>query len=165
MAITKTKFLEYTRCPRYPFLANLNYEILKGNITTEELEQERQNDHLKELLASMIEVDENGILIDQTKKVDKKLEAMLPYYKRVEIEAGRLAEEKFGGQTIYHEDTKRQVSFSFLYEKIPFICYVDIYNETEEAINIIEVKATTSKKYREMPAFHLAVFKTWCCGE
>ena len=68
MAITKTKFLEYTRCPRYPFLANLNYEILKGNITTEELEQERQNDHLKELLASMIEVDENGILIDQTKK-------------------------------------------------------------------------------------------------
>ena len=150
MAITKTKFLEYTRCPRYPFLANLNYEILKGNITTEELEQERQNDHLKELLASMIEVDENGILIDQTKKVDKKLEAMLPYYKRVEIEAGRLAEEKFGGQTIYHEETKKQVSFSFLYEKIPFICYVDIYNETEEAINIIEVKATTSKKYREL---------------
>ena len=30
---------------------------------------------------------------------------------------------------------------------IKYICYVDIYNEVSNDINIIEVKATTSNKY------------------
>ena len=150
MAITKTKFLEYTRCPRYPFLAKINQEILAKPMSYEEYQKEQEKVELKELLDAMFETDENGLLVDQTKKTDLKLQAMLPFYKQVEIEAGRIAKEKFGGKTIYHEETKKQVSFSFQYEDIPFLCYIDIYNETETEINIIEVKATTSKKYREL---------------
>ena len=35
-----------------------------------------------------------------------------------------------------------------------FICYVDIYNEVSNDINIIEVKATTSNKYVNLKANH-----------
>ena len=82
--------------------------------------------------------------------VNKHLEAMNPYYKQVELEAGRLVHKKFGGNTIYALDTSKQVSYSANIDGTMFLCYVDIYNESKEEINIVEVKATTSKKYLDL---------------
>ena len=48
MAITKTKFLEYTRCPRYPFLAKINQEILAKPMSYEEYQKEQEKVELKE---------------------------------------------------------------------------------------------------------------------
>ena len=61
MAITKTKFLEYTRCPRYPFLAKINQEILAKPMSYEEYQKEQEKVELKELLDAMFETDENGL--------------------------------------------------------------------------------------------------------
>lgn len=150
MALTKTKFLEYTRCPRYIFLEKVKKSFLDEIPSFEEYFIEEKKSNLKELMDAMIEVDEEGNFVDKTLEVDKKLEAMLDYYKDVELEAGKIVSQMFKGTTLYSDDTMNQKSFSFVYHGIPLLCYVDIYNENAKEITIVEVKATTSKKYLEL---------------
>lgn len=137
MVITKTRFLNLTRCPKFVSLDN---EFV-DSITYEDYKKEEMREQTKELLDNMVQSEAT---------VNKHLEAMNPYYKQVELEAGRLVHEKFGGNTIYALDTKKQVSYSANIDGTMFLCYVDIYNESKEEINIIEVKATTSKKYLDL---------------
>lgn len=152
MAITKTDFINYTRCKRYVALENIEKEKLLADITFEEYKKEEQASMLEELIDAMGEVSEDGVYHDKVNVVNKQLEAMMPYYKKVEEEAGRISEITFGGKSTYAEKTKDQVSFDFCDNNIRYLCYVDIFNETEQEINIIEVKATTSKKYTELGA-------------
>lgn len=152
MAITKTDFINYTRCRRYVALEELKSEKLDADITYEEYKNAEQEAELQEILDTMLETNEEGEEIDHTEVVNRQLEAMMPYYKRVEEEAGKLVVKVFGGNTIYAEKTKDQVSFDYSLHGIHYLCYVDVYNETDDAINIIEVKATTSKKYEELEA-------------
>lgn len=137
MVITKTRFLNLTRCPKFVSLDN---EFV-DSITYEDYKKEELREQTKELLDNMVQSEAT---------VSKHLEAMNPYYKQVELEAGRLVHEKFGGNTIYALDTKKQVSYSANIDGTMFLCYVDIYNESKEEINIVEVKATTSKKYLDL---------------
>ncbi len=137
MVITKTRFLNLTRCPRFVSLDNKFVD----SITYEDYKKEEMSEQTKELLDNMVQSDVT---------VNKHLEAMNPYYKQVELEAGRLVHKKFGGNTIYALDTKKQVSYSANIDGTMFLCYVDIYNESKEEINIVEVKATTSKKYLDL---------------
>lgn len=137
MVITKTRFLNLTRCPKFVSLDN---EFV-DSITYEDYKKEELREQTKELLDNMVQSEA---------VVNKHLEAMNPYYKQVELEAGRLVHEKFGGNTIYALDTKKQVSYSANIDGTMFLCYVDIYNESKEEINIVEVKATTSKKYLDL---------------
>lgn len=147
MAITKTDFINYTRCKRYVSLEELHQDKLESDMTLEEYIKEEENEKYKELLDGMFDEEEG---IDNTVKVDKQLEAMMDYYKEVEINAGRLAEKYFGGESIYSLETYNQESFSFSLNGIKYLCFVDIYNESNDEINIIEVKATTSRKYKSM---------------
>ena len=87
---------------------------------------------------------------DKTIKKDIQLEALMDYYKEVETTAGLEVERIFGGETIYSLDTYRQESFDMSKNGIKYLCFVDIYNESNGEINIIEVKATTSRKYKEL---------------
>ena len=149
MAITKTKFVEYTRCDRYVFLEDIRREFLQNPISYQEYKEQEEAMQLQEIRDAMFE-GSIGDYQDKTVQENAQLKAMNPYYKRVEIEAGRLASKIFPGDIIYAEKTNDQKCFSFRYKEIPFLCYVDIYNEKGENINIIEVKATTSKKYTEL---------------
>ncbi len=152
MAITKTDFINYTRCRRYVALEELKKERLDADLTYEEYKEKEKQEQLEEILGSIFETTEEGEEIDHTVVVNRQLEAMLPYYKTVEMESGKLVAQQFGGRTIYAEKTKEQVSYEFSHNGIRYLCYVDIYNEQEDCINIIEVKATTSKKYEELMA-------------
>ena len=152
MAITKTNFINYSRCPRYAALEEIKCEKLDADITYKEYKKEEESEQLKEILGSIFEDDTYEV--DLTNKVDKQLEAMMPYYKMVEIEAGRITKKYFGGKSVYAEDTFSQESFEFNKNGIKYICYVDIYNEVSNDINIIEVKATTSNKYVNLKASH-----------
>ena len=143
MAVTKTKFINYVRCPRYVALDDVKKNKLDSSITFEEYSEEEQAEKLNELVHSMYDEDDND-LIDTP---NPHLDMMLPYYNQVEIEAGYLAKKYFNGKFRFARDTKNQVSFEALINSIRYVCYVDIYNETESSFNIIEVKATTSKKY------------------
>ena len=133
MAITKTKFINYTRCPRFVALDELKEEVLNSDISYEEYLKEEQNELLKELASDM--------------EVDEQMEVMLPYYNEVEILAGKYAKNYFKGNFKYAYNTFEQESFDCKINGIRYICYVDIYNEDNDAFNIIEVKATTSKKF------------------
>ncbi len=150
MAVTKTNFINYSRCPRYVALDEVHKEKLDADISYEEYLLLEKDEYIKEIVGSMYESDNSGEEQDLINVVDEQLEVLLPYYKRVEQLAGILTEKYFKGKTIYAEYTKNQECFDFSLNGIRYLCYVDIYNENEQGINIIEVKATTSKKYAEL---------------
>lgn len=152
MAITKTDFINYTRCPRYAALEEIHKEKLDADITYKNYKEQEQVEYLKEMLSSMYE--DEDYEVDNTRVVNKQLEAMMPYYKMVEMEAGRLTNKYFGGTSVYADATKNQESFEFNKNGIRYLCYVDIYNEVDDKVNIIEVKATTSGKYEHLESNH-----------
>ncbi len=143
MAVTKTNFINYSRCPRYVALEDLKKEKLESMVTLEEYRKEELEEEMHEILGTMY--DENGE--DILSEKDEQLEVMLPYYNNVEILAGALAPKYFEGTFKYSKETLEQESFDCLINNIRYLCYVDIYNEINDRFNIIEVKATTTKKF------------------
>ena len=76
MAITKTKFINYLRCPRYVALDNLNENELESDVSLTQYREEEQEEKLKELYGMMYDDSGNDILTVK----DEQLEVMLPYY-------------------------------------------------------------------------------------
>lgn len=146
MAITKTNFINYSRCPRYIALEDLKNEKLESAVTIEEYLKEEEEERIEEIVSGMFDEDGND-LIDTR---NEHLETMLPYYNKVEILAGKNCPKYFEGKFKYAWETLDQESFDAKINGIRYVCYVDIYNETKDAFNIIEVKATTSKKFLEL---------------
>ena len=154
MAITKTKFINYIRCPRYVALDNLKREKLDSIVTYEEYKKEENEEKLIELLDSMYDGE-----VDLIDVKDQHLEMMMPYYNEVEILAGKLAPKYFKGKFKYARDTHNQESFDAIINNIRYVCYVDIYNEDNDKLNIIECKATTTKKYLKLGYKGKSIFK------
>lgn len=146
MAITKTKFINYLRCPRYVALDNLNENELESDVSLTQYREEEQEEKLKELYGMMYDDSGNDILTVK----DEQLEVMLPYYNEIEVLAGNVASKYFPGTFKFAYNTKDQESFDCKINGIRYLCYVDIYNEVDDYFNIIEVKATTSKKFLDM---------------
>lgn len=155
MAITKTKFINYVRCPRYVALDDLKKEKLDSMISIEEYKKEEELEHITELLGGMF--DEAGVDLIDIK--NEHLETMMPYYNKVEILAGELAPKYFKGSFKFSKSTYNQESFDAVVDNIRYLCYVDIYNESENEINIIEVKATTTKKYLDLGSKEHSIFQ------
>ena len=150
MAITKTNFINYSRCRRYVALDEVKKERLNSDISYEDYKKEELEEKIKELVGEMYSIDDDGNEIDLINVEDPQLKVMMPYYKEIELLAGEKVKELFKGKTIYSLDTKTQESFDFNENGIKYLCYVDIYNEQENVINIIEVKATTSRNYSSL---------------
>ena len=118
---------------------------LKHNPTRKDdidAERERREEMLMELA--------EGMAPDKSDEEDEEefnsapspeLEALLPYYNQVEDEALKVAKKYFDGTF------QSQKLFEHELNGHTYRCYVDIYNENENEINIIEVKATTNRKY------------------
>lgn len=159
MAITKTNFINYSRCKRYVALDEVKKERLNSDISYEEYMNEELEEKIKELVGEMYSTDEDGNEVDLINVEDPQLKVMMPYYKEIEMLAGRKVANLFGGETIYSLDTKTQESFDFDEDGVKYLCYVDIYNETSDEINIIEVKATTSNKYLSLEAGYRSTAK------
>ena len=122
---------------------------LKHNPTAKddiEVERERREEMFSELAESMASADS---LDEDDEKFDSapslELEALLPYYSQVEDEALKVAKKYFDGTF------QTQKLFEYELHGHTYRCYVDIYNENENEINIIEVKATTNRKYIVKP--------------
>lgn len=152
MAVTKTDFINFTRCSRYAALSEVHKEKLDADISYRDYKKQEEQEKIKELLSGMY--DDEEYEIDITKKENKQLNAMLPFYKIVELEAGKISKKYFPGKIIFAEETFNQESFEFNKDGIKYICYVDIYNENNDEINIIEVKATTSSKFAGLMSNH-----------
>ena len=110
-------------------------------------ERERREEILGELLDSMKDstMSDAEFSEEDDEKFDSapspEHEALLPYYNQVENEALRVAKKYFRGTF------QSQKLFEYEHHGNIYRCYVDICNENEKEINIIEVKATTSRKY------------------
>ncbi len=138
MAITKNDFLNYTRCPRYGALEKLEKEKFASDISYDEYIEEERNKKIAEIYSSIADNILNSENIE--------MQVMNDYLKIVLKEAERLTEKQFKGKV----NDKFKEAFDFQQNAILYKCYVDIYNEDEKEIRIIDVKATTSKKYLDL---------------
>lgn len=115
-----------------------------------DIERERRMEMLEELKVGVTSVeysesDEDESFIDEP---SEELEALLPYYNQVEDEALKVAKKYFRGTFVPDsKEVHNQKLFEYEHNGHTYSCYVDIYNENENEINIIEVKATTNSKY------------------
>ncbi len=153
MYISKTRFINWTRCPMY-FPMELKYNPSAKNDIDEE--RERREEILSELRAGMASEDEGREDDDEEEtfraEPSEELEALLPYYNQVEEEALKIAKRYFRGTFVADsKDVHGQKLFEYVQNGHTYRCYVDIYNENEDEINVIEVKATTNSKLRMKP--------------
>ncbi len=147
MALTKTNFVEYSKCDRFVALEQIRKDKLSSKMSILEYKKESESEEVRELLTSMFESSDEGD-IDLTEKIDIQLESMMGFYKEVELESARVAKKLFKGSFTFSEETYNQESFDYIHNGIRYLCYVDIYNEEDKNnINIIEVKSTTSRNY------------------
>ena len=151
MNISKTRFINWTRCPMY-FPMDLKFNPTgKTDIDDERERREERLAELREGVKSSDGFDAEDEEFDA--QPGKELEALLPYYNKVEEEALKVAKKYFRGTFIANsKDVHGQKLFEYELHGHTYRCYVDIYNENEEEINIIEVKATTNSKYTDAKA-------------
>ena len=151
MNISKTRFINWTRCPMY-FPMDLKYNPTgKADIDDERERREERLAELREGVKSSDGFDAEDEEFDA--QPGPELEALLPYYNKVEEEALKVAKKYFRGTFIANsKDVHGQKLFEYELHGHTYRCYVDIYNENEEEINIIEVKATTNSKYTDAKA-------------
>lgn len=142
MYISKSRFINWTRCPMY-FAMDCKDDT--------DAELERRKEMMEELAAGVssssgMEESEDD---DQFNAAPSpELVALLPYYNQVEDEALKVAKKYFHGTFVANpRDVPHQKLFEYVHNDNTYRCYVDIYNENKEEINIIEVKATTTSKY------------------
>ena len=146
MYISKSRFINWTRCQMYFPM------VLEHNPTGEDdidVERELRGERLEELAESMSSTGfpEEDEKYETTNRPE--FDALLPYYYQVEDEALKVAKKYFYGTFIAApKDVHNQKLFEYELHGNTYRCYVDIYNENEQEINIIEVKATTNSKYR-----------------
>lgn len=152
MKISKTRFINYIRCNRYPALDEIHRDKQKAVVSftddpeLEDLMGEENREKVSFLIDDMFDEEDEDLL----QKDDPQMETMLPYYNQIEIESGKSIKKRFQGEVIYSLDTYQQKRFEYLEEGFRFYCFLDGYQEDKDYIRIFEVKATTSKKFMEM---------------
>lgn len=152
MKISKTRFINYIRCNRYPALDEIHRDKQKAVVSftddpeLEDLMGEENREKVSFLIDDMFDEEDEDLL----QKDDPQMETMLPYYNQIEIESGKSIKKRFQGEVIYSLDTYQQKRFEHLEEGFRFYCFLDGYQEDKDHIRIFEVKATTSKKFMEM---------------
>ena len=145
MYISKSRFINWTRCPMY-FPMELKHNPSGKN----DIERERREEMLEELKVGVTSVEYSESDEDESfiAEPSEELEALLPYYNQVEDEALKVAKKYFRGTFVPDsKEVLNQKLFEYEQNGHTYSCYVDIYNENENEINIIEVKATTNSKY------------------
>ncbi|MCK5761445.1 MAG: DUF2779 domain-containing protein [Candidatus Izimaplasma sp.] len=141
MNITKSKFMEFIRCNRFPALNNIH----KRRDLDDAL-MDRYYDLLDSLENANDSVyEENFLEPDLT-----HLEVMMPYFTKVEVLAAEKVKSLFGGETKFGTDYGTQKLFLRDFNNFNLMCYVDIYNNNKDNISIIEAKATTSNKFMKL---------------
>lgn len=146
MYISKSRFINWSRCPMY-FPMDLKFNPTgKADIDDERERREERLAELREGVKSSDGFDAEDEEFDA--QPGPELEALLPYYNKVEEEALKIAKKYFSGTfAADSKDVHGQKLFEYELHGHVYRCYVDIYNESDEVINIIEVKATTNRKY------------------
>lgn len=160
MKISKSLFKNLTRCDNCPSLYDI-YMYKNDHHVKKIFDQEIKQDvfHLDDNLFKELSSAELNILDKMydsetgdellTENVSAQVEALLPYYEKVEKVA--LNEFKKSHKGLFVAGSiNEQKQFAFSDSLNDYYCYLDIYNEEDNNINIVEVKATTIRKFYEL---------------
>lgn len=137
MNISKTAFKKYAKCNNYYPLEKIYYHQTRAN----------EDEDLLEVIYKMFDAETGDDLINIT---DKQLEAMLEYYKKVEEFACKQACKTFNKPFNYYSETKDQTKFSYSTPNHTYYSYLDCYYEDNDEAYVIEVKATTNRKFLDL---------------
>ena len=152
MNISKTTFKELNRCGRYAGLAEVAKEkesaivAFTKDASIENLMHMEQEEKLASLLNDMHDNEREDVF---ERFHNKDLPLMMEDFKKIEMLAANKIQHMFGGDLIFSENTFKQKRFEYELEHDRLFSFLDIYQEDDDAIRIIEVKATTSKKFDE----------------
>jgi len=135
--ITKTKFKEFSRCPRYSALDRANRDKEDANVASDK-------DDVRSILSSMFDAGDFDMDI-----TDDQLETMLPFFNKLEEITAQTTAKYFEGEIQYSLNTRDQKSFQGWGENYQYICYTDVYVEADTPL-IIETKATTTNKFKAL---------------
>lgn len=138
--ITKSKFMEYIRCRRYPALNEI-------------YNRKNMDDAMKDRFYDIIDSLDNFEWDGDEDFLDPDLEhlqVMMPYFTEIEVLAARKVMSEWDGETRYGTKYGTQKLFLKEHNNFNLMCYVDIYNKGSKTTNIIEVKATTTNKFLSM---------------
>ena len=138
MQISKSKFINYIRCKRYCALDKIH-----SNYSAAEYEEREK---IREYLSNF----SNEFEEEKNNEVNEHLETMLPYFSKIEELAARQIKDKFKGELVFSNETSKQKCFKYEHNNHNYICYIDIFQEDENSVNIFEVKATTTKKFLDL---------------
>ncbi len=169
--ISKTTFLKYLRCQRAaafemqiaPLVANYKKQ-LKTITKAEEKEflELETKQKVYELALSFLESDDTNLEEDDFDHFfleDEALQMMMATYFQIEELAAEKVQNLFQGVTFFGKREDEQVYEQKIIHRFEqgfnFYTFVDIFNEDQENVRLIEVKATTSRKYLDLgPLIH-----------
>lgn len=162
--ISKTTFLKYLRCERAaafetkitPLIADYKKELKK--LTKEEekllLVKETKQKIYDFALALFAGEDNSGFddePLEEFFQEDEALQIMMDTYFQIEELASEKVSQFFKGVTSFGKRVDDQVIEQKVIHRFQdgfnFYTFVDIFNEDNENVRLIEVKATTSRKY------------------
>lgn len=160
MKISKSLFKNLTRCDNFASIYDMytfrnmhhiksiygeNTNIIQDIENLSEGIFSEQSENALDIFEHMFD-DETGE--DLTEATSAQLEALMPYFTKLELVAAQMIKRKFPGNLVYGDNIKQQKKYSFTEGEHEYYCYLDIYNECEDGkIRVFEVKGTTSKKF------------------
>lgn len=163
MNISKTLFKALTRCSNAPALYNMyinkgfhdvkeingielnTIENSLDELTSDEFDESK--DAEREIFASMYD-EETGE--DLTIVTSAQLEAFRDVFTEVEMLAAEYIEKLFSMPVISSKNTYEQKKFEYNHNGNKYYCYLDVYIENKNKLQIFEVKSTTSRKFDEL---------------
>ena len=160
MKISKTGFVNLSRCDRYAALEGLyrekNDAIITFSDDLDDLMSKESLEKKKLILGDMYDEDDEDLLYEE----DQQLKVMMPYYNKIEGLTAKAVMSKFSGHLTYDMfDTYKQKRFQSEYDGYHFYCFLDGYLEENEGFRVFETKATTTKKYLNMKIKGESIFQ------
>ncbi len=143
MKISKTKFIEYLRCPRYSALDEIEREQDNAVVSIDEFEDydnERKKMLVKEFFGQFENM-ENDL---------GSLEIMLKYFNDIEVLTGKYMENLFDAPVVNSLITQEQKRFECEHGDFRLYSYTDVYQELGNSFNVCEVKAKTTNAIWKM---------------
>ncbi|MDR2822704.1 MAG: DUF2779 domain-containing protein [Acholeplasmatales bacterium] len=149
MKVSKTRFINIIRCPRFSGLFELEKKdgpnfVSLGDDFDALMEEENYEKFLNFKESVTEELDELEENLEYSEDV------MSEYFKEIEILASETITNIFPGKVTFNLDTKKQKYFEYEVDSIPYYCFLDCYQEDEENIRIFEVKSTTSSSISKL---------------
>ncbi len=142
MDISKSLFLNLIRCHNFAPLWEIRQKKEKAIINIDSLIDYEKSQKIDEILEHMFDEDDNFIL----QKENLQVKTLQDEYAKVERFANSIVNNKFKSRIESKSiDTKQYRAFAN-YDGYNFYAFLDILKETDDEINVFEVKATTTSK-------------------